>query len=160
MIEIVFSRTVITMINFLIFFFIFKKYFYDRVDKVIKDRDEKIKNKLEYAEIEKEKAEELHKKNKELVKDTRNQGKIILEEYKEKAERISHDIITDARTESQNIIERGSRELGVEREKLELEIQEKVIDMAILLSSKVLQKKLEEEDHRKLIDEFISEVGN
>ncbi len=160
MIEIVFSRTVMTMINFLIFFFIFKKYFYEKVDKVIRDRNDKIKNELEYAKAEKEDAEELHKKNKELARATKNEGKIILEEYKEKAERISHDIISDARIESQNIVERGNRELEVEKEKLEGEMQEKVIDMAILLSSKVLQNKLEEEEHRKLIDEFISEVGN
>ena len=41
-----------------------------------------------------------------------------------------------------------------------LDSQKEAIDLALDLSRKVIEKNIDEEKNRQLIDEFISEVGN
>ena len=51
-------------------------------------------------------------------------------------------------------------EIDREREKVEYSLKKEAIDLALELSKKVIEKNIDEEKNKKLIDEFISEVGN
>ena len=45
------------------------------------------------------------------------------------------------------------------KEKAEYSLKKEAIDLALELSKKVIEKNIDEEKNRTLIDEFISEVG-
>ena len=43
---------------------------------------------------------------------------------------------------------------------MNMQLKKEAIDLALDLSRKVIEKNIDEEKHRELIDEFISKVGN
>ena len=51
-------------------------------------------------------------------------------------------------------------EINREREKVEYQLKKEAIDLALELSTKVIEKNIDKEKNKELIDEFITEVGN
>ena len=95
---------------------------------------------------------------KESYKEAREEGKAITERHKKKAEKIYDEIVEEAKSEANLIIERAKVE--IKRRKAEYALKKEAIDLALDLSRKVIEKNIDEEKNRQLIDEFISEVGN
>ena len=139
-----------TIVNFLILFFGLKYFFFEKVKLIVEARENEISHKLDSADEELEKARTLAINNERELQRAREEGKAITERHKKKAEKIYDEIVEEAKSEANLIIERA---------KVEIE-REKAIDLALELSRKVIEKNIDEEKNRQLIDEFISEVGN
>lgn len=150
---------VATIINFGIFVLVLSYFFYKPVMKVISDREAEIKDKIQKSEDNLKKAEALRIENENNLKNAREEGKVIIEEFKARAEKVSEDIINKAKEEAEFILERARIDADREREKAQDEIKAQAVSLAMLISSKVLESAIDEEEHRRLIKEYIDRVG-
>jgi F-type H+-transporting ATPase subunit b len=157
--KIVMSVVIASMINFSIFFLIFKFLFYKPVDKIITTREDEIKGRIKNAEENEKTAEQLRIQNEALLSNAKQEGKNLMESYKQKAERLSADIIKDTQSEAQLTLERAKTEINREKEKAKDELRHETVDIAVLLSIKALEGTIDEEQHRKLIKDFLAKVG-
>jgi F-type H+-transporting ATPase subunit b len=148
-----------TMINFLILLIVLKFLFFDKVNNMLKARSEDIENDINSAKDKNEKAELLRLENEQKLKDASIEGKNIVENFKAKAEKVSKEIVENANNDAQNALEKGKKELQREVEKASSDIRSQVVDLAVMLSAKALGQTIDEAQHRKLIEEFISKVG-
>ena len=142
-----------TVVNFLILFFGLKYFFFEKVKLIVEARENEISQKLDSADEEFEKARTLAINNERELQRAREEGKAITERHKKKAEKIYDEIVEEAKSEANLIIER-------EKEKAQYALKKEAIDLALDLSRKVIEKNIDEEKNRQLIDKFISEVGN
>lgn len=150
---------VITIINFGILLLILRHFLFNKVNEAIDSRQNEIINKINKTEEDMKKAESLRIENETNLKQAREQGKTIVEEYKIKAEKVSSELLNEAREEAETIIKRARTEAGREKEKAADEIKGQVVDLAVLISSKALEQSIDEEQHRRLIKDFIAKVG-
>lgn len=157
--EINLSKVLATIINFGILYLILKHYLFKPVNNAIDSRQNEIIDKINKTEEDRIKAEELRKENEEKLRLAKQEGKTIVEDYKVKADKVSSDILQEARQEAEAIIERAKVEAEREKEKAADEVKNQVVDLAVLLSSKALEKSVNEEQHRRLIKDFIAKVG-
>lgn len=148
-----------TIINFIILMVILKVLLFEKVNKVIDDRNNEVKQTIDNANSDREEAKVLKLETEKNLEQSRVQGKTIVENYKEKAEKLSDQIKNEASGEAELILERAKKEVEREKEKAEDELKNKVVDLAVILSSKALERSINEEEHRRLIEEFISKVG-
>ena len=149
-----------TLANFLILLFGLKYLFFDKVKAIIEERENHIELQLEEAEEELQKARAIAIQNERALKNAREEGKKITEAEKKKAEKIYEEIVEEARHEANLIMDRAKIEIEREREKAEHGLKKEAIELAMALSQKVIEKNIDEEKNRDLIDKFISEVGN
>lgn len=154
------STLIATLINFVILFVILKHFFFAKVQAIIDERENLINNKLDYAEEEAERARMIAIENERMLKNAREEGKLITERHKQKAEKVYDEIIDEANKEAKIIIERAKVEINREKEKVEDKLKREAIDLAIELSKKVIEKNIDEEKNRQLIGDFITKVGN
>jgi F-type H+-transporting ATPase subunit b len=152
-------QLIATIINFAILYFILRHFLFKRVNDTISNRQNEIINKINKTEDDMKKAEELRIENENNLKQARQQGKTIVEEYKIKAEKVSSDVLKEAHEEAETIIVRAKTEAEREKEKAADEIKNQVVDLAVLISSKALEESINEEQHRRLIKDFIAKVG-
>ena len=138
-----------TIVNFLILFFGLKYFFFEKVKLIVEARENEIVDKLDNADMELEKARNLAISNERELQRAKEEGKAITESHKKRAEK----------AEANLIIERAKVEIEREKEKAEYSLKKEAIDLALELSKKVIEKNIDEEKNRTLIDEFISEVG-
>ena len=151
---------VCTIIDFIILMAILRHFLFDRVNKVIDDRNEEVASTIKMADSQNEEAKALKLESEKNLEESKLQGKNIVENYKQRAEKVSEDIKKEASNEAGLILDRAKKEIDREKEKAEEELRNKVVDLAVILSTKALEKAINEEEHRRLIEEFIAKVGN
>ncbi|WP_446898306.1 F0F1 ATP synthase subunit B [Clostridium sp. LBM24168] len=157
--EINLSRVIITIINFIILYFILRHFFFKPIDNSITNRKEEIADKIKNADENKEKSQKLLAQHQQLLSNSKQEGKSIVEDYKNKAGKVSEDIIKDAQKEATIILTRAKTEADREKEKAQDDIKNQVVDLALLVSSRALEGSIDEDQHRKLIEDFITKVG-
>lgn len=152
-------RVVITIINFCILYFILRHYLFKPVNDILAARKNEVESSIKDASEDKKKAEINKIQSEDILKDSKQKGKSLVEDYRVKAEKLSDEIIKEAKVEAEKIMERATIEIKREKEKAEYEIKKEAVDLAVLLSSKALEESIDEEQHRRLIKEFIAKVG-
>lgn len=157
--EINVSQIIATIINFIILYFILRYFLFDRVNNTLNNRQTEIVNKINKTEEDRKKAEELRIENEKKLSQAKQEGKGIVEEYKIKAEKVSSDLLKEAQEEAETIVQRAKVEAEREKDKAADQIKSQVVDLAVLLTSKALEESIDEDQHRRLIKDFIAKVG-
>ncbi len=155
-----FSTFILTLINFAILVVILKHFLWDKIKAAIKEREDYIESTLSKAEDDSQKARLYLVENERILSASKDEGNKIIEEKKLKADAIYDEIVENANKEAKNIIERAKVEINREKEKAEYELKRQVVDLAIDISTKALEEKVEEKTQRDLITDFITKVGN
>ena len=102
------STLIATIINFIILFVVLKYFFFEKVQAIIEERENLINEKLDYADEEAEKARMMAIENERMLKNAREEGKLIPERHKQKAEQVYEEIVNEANQEAKIIIERAN----------------------------------------------------
>jgi F-type H+-transporting ATPase subunit b len=157
--EIEVSKLIATLINFLILFLILKHYLFKPVNNMIDKRQNEIVDKINKTDEDMKKAEALKNENDKILSGAKNDGINIVEGDKVKAEQLSSDIVKGARDEADTIIKRAKTEAERQTEKAADEMKNQIVDLAVLMSSKALGETINEDQHRRLIKDFIVKVG-
>ena len=148
-----------TLISFFILLILLRKVAYPQILKAMKNREETIKQQLEEAQKIKKEAEVFLEDYKRQLAEARSEAQKVINEGKELGENMRKEIIQKAQEESNHIVKRAQEEIELQKQKAILELQEKIADLSIMAASKVINKSLNPEDHRRLVEEYISKVG-
>ncbi len=146
---------VITIINILVLYFILKKLLFKPVTKHMNERSQKIQDALDMAEDAKKQVEEMKSEYDAKLKQAKDEGQKIIDDYQKMAEKGYNAIMTSAREEANHIIENAKSELAVEKEQLITSMKKEMSDLVLSASEKVLKENLDTETNRKLISDFI-----
>lgn len=153
------SILIATIMNFVVLYLVLKKFFFKKIEAIIEERQDLINEKLDSAEEEITKARILAIENEKILKKAREEGKLITQKEKAKADKIYNEIIEEANEEAKIIMSRARKEIVREKEKAEAHLKTQVVDLAIELSKKIIEKNIDEEKNREIIDDFIKKVG-
>ena len=83
----------------------------------------------------------------------------IIREASETARRGSDEILSEAKARAGYIVGQAEEEARLERRKAEAGIRRELAGVSTELAEKLLMREVNEQDHRKLIDDFIEELG-
>ncbi|WP_297436130.1 F0F1 ATP synthase subunit B [uncultured Clostridium sp.] len=153
-----FITVIITIINFIILLLILKHFFWEKISVAIEERQKSIMDRMDSADKEFKAGTEFKVENEKILSLAKEEGKKITEARKKKAEKIYDEILDNAKSETSAMKERAENDINRELDKAKFEIKEQVIELALVVSKKALEKSLDEAEHRRLIDSFISEV--
>ena len=142
--EAFFSNFFITIINLLVLFFILKKLLFKPVTNFIDNRNGKIEEAINSANSLKEEVENMKQEYEDKLKGAGEEGKKIVEEYRDRAS-----------VEYTSAIDTAKREIDVEKDKAIAELKQEVGNLVVTASEKVIKKNMDTETNRKLISEFI-----
>lgn len=153
-------QIVVSLLNLVILFLIIKKFLYQPVKNVLKSRQEKIDEKNSQAEAYLSEAEETKAQLEAKLNDAENQADEILNEATVNATRRKEKILAEARDEADTIIRQAKTNAELEMKKAESDIKTQIVDVSFELSKKIIEREINKEDHHKLIDSFIEQIGD
>jgi F-type H+-transporting ATPase subunit b len=84
----------------------------------------------------------------------------IIAEASRTAEYRSNEIVAEARQKATDIRRQAEADAVLERKKAEDDMKREIVDVSAQLTGKLLQREINEEDHKKLIDSFLSDLGD
>lgn len=157
LLEVNFGLTFFTWVVFLLV--LIPGYFgWSEVLEVLEQRQEKIQEDITVAEEERENAEQLRRERQEALNEAHDEAREIVENGREKGEEERERIIKEARDEAESMIDDAEREIDLQRKRAFEEVEGEIGELALNLAEKLLRQKLDEEDHRRIVDEFIDRV--
>jgi len=147
-----------TLVVFLLLLFILSKFAWRPMLQGLEHREKAIHAALQEAQAAREEAARLRTQFEEQMRKANDQSREILDETRRAAERTTAEMIADARKEIQTERERLQRELNFARDQALQEIRSQTAQLATLVSSKVIRRHLNADDHRQLVDEAMAEL--
>jgi F-type H+-transporting ATPase subunit b len=158
LIDVVPGLMVWTVVTFLIVLWVLRRFAFSRIQGLIDQRRDRIREALDEADKARSEARELREqvaREREQAKADREQ---ILEESRRQAQRQLEQAREQADADLKMRLEKNREELEAENARLREQIRRDVVELTLLASEKVTGKVLDDDDQRRLIDETIDEV--
>lgn len=151
--------TIFTWGNLLILLLLMKKFLFKPVRNVIEKREQEI-NKM-YADAEKatNDAREMKESYEASIANAKAEAGEIVKNATETAHKTEEQIISDAQKRADALLTKAQAQIEADRVKTIESVKSDISGMAVGIASKVIEKDISEDDHRKLIDDFINELG-
>lgn len=153
-------QTAVLMFNMFILFLILSYFLFEPVKKVLAKRTERIKNEIDSAKSDKEKAASLKTEYENKIKNIQKEADYIVASARKKAIAREEEIIAAAKLEAKSIIEVANREVELEKEKVKDEMKREMITIASLVASKFIENSMDEKTQNSLIEETLREMGD
>ena len=145
--------------NLFIQLFIFKKFFWDKVIKVIDQRREAADQEIAQAKSSRSEADAMKAAYEQDMKEARDKADEIVLSAQKAATARSEEIISQARTTAAQIKEKASADIAMEKKKAINDAKDEISGLAMAIAGKVVERELNSEDHNEMINRFISELG-
>ncbi|MBA2615512.1 MAG: F0F1 ATP synthase subunit B [Actinobacteria bacterium] len=158
LIDVVPGLMIWTIVTFAIVFFILRKLAFGRIQGLIDERRDRIREALDEADKARAEARQLR----ELTKQERDEAIADRDRALEEARRQGQEQLRRSREQADSDLERrleeNQRAIEAENRRLREDIRRDVVELTLLASEKVTRKSLDAEDQKRLIDETIEEM--
>jgi F-type H+-transporting ATPase subunit b len=147
------------VIAFLVMVAILARWVYPRVMTAAEARQRQVAEQLESAERARQEAEERLKGAEARLQEARSQAAEILEGAGRSGEQLRAELRERAEEEARRVTESARRDIEAERQRAIDSVRGEVANLVVAATEKVVGETLDEQRHRRLIDEAISQVG-
>lgn len=148
-----------TLTNTLILFLVLKHFLFGRVNKMLEERQKSVSDTYEEADKAKEDALALKADYTEKLSAAKEESAEIVKNATQRAQTRSDEIIFAAKDEAAGIISKANSDIEREKKRAVNQIKDEISDIAMAVASKVVDKEINSDDNERLIDEFISNMG-
>ncbi len=150
---------VMILISTALIVLIAKKYFWNIVQEYLEKRRAFIQSELDEAAANQEESAQLKKEAAEQLDALKAKSREILSTAEENAKKEAGMIVEEAKRSAAAIKIKAQNDLEQEKRQAMKQMKEEMSDIALLAASKVVEKELDDELHRKYVQEFIEEAG-
>ncbi len=150
----------VSLANLAILFFLVKKFLYKKVKDMLEKRRGAIDK--EYSDAETAKAEAIRDRDAyaEKLSGAKGEADAIISSAVSVAKARENEIVEDARKEAEGILHKAREDAALEMRRAESAIKDEIVDVSTLLTEKLLEREINKDDHKELIDSFIDEIGD
>jgi len=152
------STFIWALIVFALLFVALWKFVFPNILKMTKEREKRIQNRINKAELSKKEADDLLIEYKEKIDNIGNEIQEMKERAKVEGEKLKEEAMEKARKEIKDLISLAEQQIEIEKAKAIRQIKEDISEMVIAITEKVLKKSLKEDVQYKLIEESIVEI--
>ncbi len=153
-------QILISLANLLILFVLLKKFLYKPVRKMLEQRQSEIDDSYKAAEEAKQHAQASEQTWNEKIQHAEAHSSEIIQQAAVLAGQRKEQILAEAKAQADGIVRQAEQEAILVQRKAEEEMKQEIVSVSALLTEKLLDREINAEDHRKLIDTFIDEIGD
>jgi F-type H+-transporting ATPase subunit b len=147
-----------TIVCFGITFFVLKRFAFGAIQKIIDERRERIRSSIEEAERARTEARRLLEEHRALIGQARGQSEQILAEARKVAESMARRVKEETEADRHRRLEETKRQIEAETQRALHQIRAEVAELTLIATAKVTGKVLDESDHKRLIEDAISDL--
>ena len=147
-------------ISFVILLVILYKVGYPSVKKGMDARAERIRASLAEAEKAKDEAHSVLAEYRQQLADAKGESARIIEEARQAADKIRQDLHKKAEQEVAEIKRRAQEDITAQVSRTMADLQARVGLLAFHLAEKVVEKNLDKDTNREMIDRYIQQMAS
>jgi F-type H+-transporting ATPase subunit b len=147
-----------TLIAFGATLWVLSKFALPRIGEALEKRANAIRESIDAAEKQRADADRLLQEYRERLKEAREQADDIVARARKAAEAAEAEAAASGREKREELVGAARRDIEMETRRSLERIRKEVADLTVLATEKVTRKSLDDDDHRRLIDEALKEV--
>lgn len=151
--------TIIAACAILFLFTLMSYLLFNPAKKMLKDRQERIKNDIDTARKDREEASAVKKEYDQRLKGIEKEAEEILSEARQKALKNEARIVDEAKQEAARIIKRANEEALLEKKRVMDEAKQEMITIASMMAGKVVAAAIDTSVQDTLVEETLKEIG-
>ncbi|MDR0375261.1 MAG: F0F1 ATP synthase subunit B [Treponema sp.] len=149
----------ITIVNFVILFFILKALLFKPVSKFMEARAAKVQSDIDSAAKDKEQAKRLLEQYEMKLKDAQAEAEAIIKEARKQAAVQADKIVADGKKKVEVIIANANQQIEAEYKAAFALFKAEAAGLVIAASSRLLQRDLNQEDSARFVNLLLQELA-
>jgi F-type H+-transporting ATPase subunit b len=158
LIDINFGLMFWTILTFLIVLFVLKRYAFGPIQATLDARRKAIADDLDAAETARTEAQTALAEYRQALADSRKEASRIVEDARRVSEEQRQRDVAALEEEKTRLMTRAREEIAAETRRSLQEIKAQLADLTVATTEKVVRKKLDEAEQKRLIDEALADV--
>jgi F-type H+-transporting ATPase subunit b len=144
------------VINIGILFWVLQKILYKPVKKFLDEREARFTRREEEIERRDHDTQEEKAKYETLLGRAQDESDGLIRDARANANRRAEDIIADAEKQAGEFIRQARRQIADEQRQARAEMKDQIVDLAVDMASRILEREVTAEDHKRIVDKFLS----
>lgn len=146
------------ILNFLVLFWLLKKFLYKPVLNMLDARENEIAENLTSAEVARTEAETMRSEYESNLRDAQAKANDIIQQATQLGESTRNEIVMQAKTEAQMVADKAKLEIEREKEMALQDLRGEVANLAVDVAEKVVGRTVTVQDHDKMLSSFLHEA--
>jgi F-type H+-transporting ATPase subunit b len=147
-----------TLLAFGITLYLLNKLAFPRIAAALDRRRVAIQESIDAAQRAKQEADELLEEYRARLREAREQADDIVARSRKAAENVADEMKVQAAQQREALLANARRDIEHETRRALEELRKEVADLTVMATEKITRKSLNEEDHRRLIEDALREV--
>jgi F-type H+-transporting ATPase subunit b len=147
-----------TLIAFCIALWLLQRLAFPRIGEALDKRRKAIEESIEAAERTRIEADALLDEYRARLREAREQAEDIVTRARKAADRLQEEQLVQAKESREELMERTRRDIEAETRRALEEIRTEVANLTVLATEKLARKSLDDDDHRRLVEEALNEI--
>jgi len=145
------------LVNFLIIFWLLKKYAFAPIQKSLKNRQDKVKKGIEDSKKAEAQAVMAEQNYKQKMEAARKDADGIVATAHDQSKKMIQKSRSQADSDAELIRERARTDIEKERQEMESGIKEHASDIAISIAEKILKKEVDKKLNESLVSDIVKQ---
>jgi F-type H+-transporting ATPase subunit b len=146
------------VVAFVILFLVLRKYLFVPVLGVMEQREKEVVEALDAGERARDTLSRIEEERTRVLAEARDEGREAIQNSVREGEQARERILREAREEAHSVRQRARESAALEREEALLALRHQVVELALLAADQAVLSELDEEKHRRVVDEFIARL--
>ena len=146
--------------NLFLQLFVVKKFFLNKILAILDARREAADKEIVDAKNAREEAMNIKATYEENMRQAKAEANALLAHAQKTASARSEEIINQAQAQAVQIKEKAAADIAQEKKKAINDAKDEISGISMAIAEKVVERQLNAADQQKLIDQFITELGD
>lgn len=147
---------VANLVNFLIIFFILKRYAFKPIANIIKERQDQVNEGLDNAKLAETNLMQAEQEKEKVVMQARQEANEIVAGAKDQADALLAAKTAEATKQHDIIVEEGKKKAQKEFDRMEREVRGQAAELVVSSVEKILNEDLDAKQDKKLQDKAVA----
>jgi F-type H+-transporting ATPase subunit b len=147
-----------TLLAFGVTMYFLKRFAFPRISKALEDRANAIRKNIEESERQRQEADELLAEYRKRLTEAREQADDIVARARSAADNLKSEATDEGKAKREELVAAARKDIEAETRRSLEQIRKEVADLTVLATERVVRKSLDEDDHKRLVEEALAEA--
>lgn len=147
-----------TLIIFVALLIILSRFAFKPLTRAVEERERKLSELLESAQKDRDDAARLLAEQQKALDASRADAQRVIAEGRTTAEKLRNEMLEQTKHQQQELLVRARTEIDNERKRAIADLRREAVDLALAGASKVIERNLDDQTNRKLVESFLASV--
>jgi len=148
-----------TIVIFVLLLIVLSRFAFKPMLAAVEARERSLQDAIDAAKRDREEATRVLAEHRAQLEQARNEAQKLIADGRATAEKLRNDLLEQTKAQQQEMLDRARRDIDTEKNNAIASLRREAVDLAIAGAGKVIERNLDSEANRKIVESFLGSVS-